>query len=105
MPKPFGHTADRLEREAKDRARRAELNAKYRAEQKRLTFRDDLDRLFRRQNARIKATLKAASNRILAARWNVSTEHEDGIFCVTRSGTCEVSKPIRRDYREQETGK
>ncbi len=98
MPaKPFGTIT---ERDARERVRRAESNAKYRAEQCRQNAAWELEVFCKAQRERIARTLKASTDRILAARWGAVAEG-DGMFAVTRHGTCEVSKPLRREYKEQ----
>ncbi len=97
MPRPFGQIGDRAEQE---RARRAELNAKYRAEQKRQNAAWELEKFIKAQNARIARTLQASTDRVNTARWGKATEG-DGLFVVTRHGTTECSAPVRRQYTEQ----
>lgn len=102
--KPFGFTADRAAREERDRARRSELNAEYRARQKRETVVWDFEKFLKAQRERITRTLQESTERVNRARWG--NAHEDvGLFVVTRHGTTENSAPVRRWYQEQSDGR
>jgi hypothetical protein len=92
-PKPFGHLSER-------EVHKRDQQAKYRAEQCRQNAAWELEVFCKAQRERIARTLKASTDRILAARWGAVAEG-DGMFAVTRHGTCEVSKPLRREYKEQ----
>jgi hypothetical protein len=102
-PRPFGHTSDRAEREDRDRERRAELNAKYRAEQRRQNAAWEFEKFCKAQQARVAKKLRASADRVNAARWGNPRE-DRGLFVVTRQGTTECSAPLRRAYQEQERG-
>ena len=96
MPRPFGHITEREQRKAEVIRQHQTL---YRAERKRQDVRFELEQIFKRQNARIAATLKQSTDRILAARWG--SPEGDSMVAVTRRGSTEVSRPIRREYKEQ----
>jgi hypothetical protein len=85
---------------AEQLARRAELNRQYRAEAKRKAAAFDFDQFCKAQRARIAKTLQQSADRVNTARWG--RPDGDGFYAVTRSGTTEVSRPVKREYQEQE---
>jgi hypothetical protein len=92
QPRPFGLLSYRtlLEREKHlTQAEEARQQAAY-----------EFDVFCREQRERHAASLKASAKRIQVARWGTDLDG-DGLFVVTREGSTEVSKPIRRPYQEQ----
>jgi hypothetical protein len=90
-PRPFGYIQRRHHTESE----------KDRREEERQARRFDLEQLFKAQNLRVKATLKGHTDRVNRARWGTDY-NGDGLFAVTRHGTCEVSSPVKREYQRQE---
>lgn len=89
----FGHLRDRA-------LTSAEHQARYRAEVQRINAKWEFEQFCRNQQARVAATLKRQTDRILRARWGNPNE-DRGLFVVTRQGTSECSAPVKRMYLEQ----